>query len=396
MTEDLAQLSRWLRERRPEIEERILARAYGIADPSSVRDPDYAAGLRDAVSAAVDYCLLGLEGGAGAFELSPPTLLLDQARRAARSAVGLDTVLRRYIAGHLLLGDFTIRALEAEGWTSHGETFRRIWQVHGALLDSIVDIVSNVYRLETEQGHRNAEDRLVASVTRLLEGHLVDPAEIPYPLDGWHIGVVGRGAGAREILSDLAKRLDRRLLLVPAGGGVWAWLGGRTRVVSIEVERLVPAPLPDGTFLTLGESEHGLAGWRLTHRQARAADRISRRSGSSKAMCYSTVSLLASAAQDEVLINSLQRLYLDPLAFERDGGATLRKTLRAYMSAHLNVSSAAARLGISRQTVTAHLRTVEERIGCSVVAHASEIGMALRLEEFGYLSNSSTPKGRHI
>lgn len=362
-----------------------------------MRDPDYVAGLRAAVSAAIDHGLLGLERGDGHFEVPPPGLLLEQARRAARSGVSLDTVLRRYIAGYLLLGDFAIGAMEDEGDVPNGERFKRLWRSQGAILDSVVEAVSNAYRLETEQRHRNTEGRLAASVKRLLNGEIVDPLAIPYPLDAWHIGAVARGAGAKEILDGLAKRLNRRLLLVRVGGGaIWAWLGGRERIPSVEVERLAPTPLPEGVSLSLGESERGLAGWRLSHRQARATDRISLRSSAPAALRYSAVSLLASAVQDELLTNSLRRLYLDPLAFERDGGITLRKTLRAYLSAHLNVSSTAAVLGISRQTVTVHLRAVEERIGCSVVSHASEISTALRLEELGYLDVHSTDEAMHI
>jgi DNA-binding PucR family transcriptional regulator len=96
---------------------------------------------------------------------------------------------------------------------------------------------------------------------------------------------------------------------------------------------------------------------------------------------YSDVALLASALQDEVLASSLQRLYLDPLAYERDGGATLRHTLRAYFLACRQVSSTAAVLGVSRQTVAVRLRTIEERIGRSLDGCASEMDTALRMQE---------------
>jgi DNA-binding PucR family transcriptional regulator len=86
----------------------------------------------------------------------------------------------------------------------------------------------------------------------------------------------------------------------------------------------------------------------------------------------------------------LQRLYLDPLAYEKDGGAALRQTLRAYFMAGRHVSSTAAALGVSRQTVAVRLRTIEDRIGRSLDACASEIDTALRMQELSHLSLSAT------
>jgi DNA-binding PucR family transcriptional regulator len=83
--------------------------------------------------------------------------------------------------------------------------------------------------------------------------------------------------------------------------------------------------------------------------------------------------------RDEVLASSLRTIYLDPLAEERDGGAALRETLTAYFAAHHHVSATAASLGIARQTVSNRLRTIEERIGRSIDAHAAEMKIALGL-----------------
>ena len=90
------------------------------------------------------------------------------------------------------------------------------------------------------------------------------------------------------------------------------------------------------------------------------------------------------------MASSLQRLYLDPLTYERDGGATLRKTLRAYFLSSRHISSTAAALGVSRQTVAARLRATEERIDRSLDDCASEMDTALRMLE---LRDPSHPIG---
>ena len=105
------------------------------------------------------------------------------------------------------------------------------------------------------------------------------------------------------------------------------------------------------------------------------------RRGRERRVRYADVALLASALGDDVLASSLHELYLAPLEGERDGGAALRRTLRAYFAAGRNVSSAAATLGITRQTVSAHLRAIEERIEDSLDNCAAETETALRLRE---------------
>lgn len=82
-----------------------------------------------------------------------------------------------------------------------------------------------------------------------------------------------------------------------------------------------------------------------------------------------------------MLATSLQNLYLEPLAEERDGGEVARETLRAYFAAQRNVSSAAAALGVNRHTVSNRLRAIEVRLGRSLTASGTEIEAALCLAE---------------
>jgi DNA-binding PucR family transcriptional regulator len=80
---------------------------------------------------------------------------------------------------------------------------------------------------------------------------------------------------------------------------------------------------------------------------------------------------------------SLLELYLLPLRRERDGGHVLRETLRAYFAADRNGSSAAAALGVSRQTVANRLQAVERQLNQSLKVCADLLHVALRLEELG-------------
>lgn len=378
------EFSEWLRERRSEIEEMTFARIKGLPDVPPMQDPEYVLGLRAAVSLAIDFGLSGIESG-GRLEDPAPAALLDQARLAARSGVDFDTVLRRYFAGCLQLSEFMVRAQE-EGVLARGKDLKQALQINESVFEFLVSAVAAEYKQEVRRWHQSTEKRRVDLVGQLLAGKPVDADQLRYRLDAWHIGLVACGPGARAILQSLAGNLDRQLLLVcPDGGAIWAWLGGGRRVQISDLQRRLPRPWPDTVSLSLGESERGLAGWRLTHLQAKDAAPIARQPDRS-VVRYADVPLLATAIRDDLLAQSLQRLYLDPLTTERDGGAALRNTLRAYLTADLNVTSAATMLGTSRQTVTARLRVAQERLGRPIQGCIAELAVALKLEEMNHFT----------
>jgi hypothetical protein len=318
----LAALSERLIARRPEIEQAVLTRTYAVSDLTEAMDPEYADGLRAAVSAAVAYGLTAVELGT---ERPPPVpvILLAQARLAARNGIGLDTVLRRYCAGHALLDDFLVEEAERSGLK--GAALQRLLRAQAALIDRLLAAVSEEYVRETDSRRDTSEERRAERVERLLGGELLDTSGLAYDFEGHHLGAIASGPGAAKALGDLAGSLDRHLLLVRRGGGtVWAWLGSRRRTDPAELECLATSTLPPGVSLAIGEPGESLPGWRLTHQQARAALPIALRSLRGHVR-YADVALLAATLQDDLLSTSLRQLYLAPLEQERDGGKTCAK-----------------------------------------------------------------------
>jgi DNA-binding PucR family transcriptional regulator len=168
---------------------------------------------------------------------------------------------------------------------------------------------------------------------------------------------------------------------VPRGDDTaWAWLGSPRQVPFEELERCLGAPDGD-TSLTAGEPRQGPEGWRLTHREARAALEVARLRPRRLTRCADVV-LLAATLRDRELAGILVDLYLGPLASRKDWDV-LRATLRAYYASDCNAASAAALLGVDRQTVRRRLRRVEEEIGRRLDACRVEMEMALRVEEHG-------------
>lgn len=355
------------------MEQAVLAGVYEASAAAGIEDGEYVEGLRSAVSAGVSHGLAGIELGEERSE-PIPAALFAQARRAARSGVTLEVVLRRYFAGYTVFGDFIVEE------AGESAALRAVLRTQAALFEGVVTAVIGEYRRERGQRRPPAEHRQLEQVKKLLAGEAVDPGELGYELDDWHIGVIARGNGAMAALRGLAQASDRRLLLARQGReAVWAWLGGRSRIEIAETARCLAPTWSDDVLIALGEPARGIEGWRLTHQQASAALRISRR-GSEGVVQYADVGLIASIAQDDVLASSLRQLYLAPLSSGRDGGAALRETLRAYFTAGRNVSSAAFGLGVSRQTVRNRLRAIEEKLGRTLESCAPEVEIALRLE----------------
>jgi len=376
-----AELRLRLQARRPEIERAISTRVNAVSDPGATADPEYLEGLRAAVLAALDYSLAAIERGE---ERSPPipTVLLSQARLAARNGISLDTVLRRYFAGYALLGDCLIEVV-GEDRLLDGAELKHVLRAMATVFDRLLAAVSEEHNREFESRGATSDQRRAERVERLLAGEWIDTADFNYDFDAFHLGVIAKGPGAADAARELAGSLDRRLLLIRRDdGAVWAWLGGRRQLDLGEIQLLPPSSRTSRVRIAFGEPGDGLGGWRLTHRQARAAMPIAMRSPEAFVR-YADVALLASMHQDDLLVTSLREIYLVPLERGRDGGELARETLRAYFAAERNVASAAAALGVSRQAVAKRIRAVEEALDRTVDSCGVELEAVLRLEELG-------------
>lgn len=362
-----------LQARRPQMEDALLTRARAVSS-SAAHDPECPDGLRSAVRTALDYAFAAF----GEELTAPPPMLLAQTRIAARNGVGLDVIQRCYITGHALLVDFFVEEAGLLGLGSGA--LQTLLRTLASCLDRLLVAVGEEHARELADCQSSAEQRDAERIDRLLAGELVSVSHFTYDFEGSHLGAVAKGPGAAEAVRSLAASLDRRLLLITRQEGlVWAWLGGREPIDSHELQG--DAICPAGTTVALGESAHGLSGWRLTHRQAKAAMTVAFRV-QKPSIRYAEVALLASIFHDDLLSTSLRQLYLEPLERERDGGEAARETLHAYFATERNVSSAAVVLGVSRRTVANRLRSVEEHLERPLSTCAAEMEAALRLHAF--------------
>jgi hypothetical protein len=374
--------------RREELQQTILIRVRSLADPGPTMDPAYLDGLRDAVTAAIDFGLEAVQRAeVPALGLPPP--VLSQARLAARVGVSLDTILRRYFSGQAVLGDFIIEEAEHVGMSARD--LRSVLRAVTTRFESLVAAVTEEHRRESSAVMRSVGERRADRVERLLAAELTDAADLGYDFHAHHLALVGGSADLEAPLRVLAARLDRRLLVVRRETHLtWAWLGGSRPINLDAVSKHLAEAFAGSGPLAWGEPGESLCGWRLSHQQALAAMRIARLDGS--LVRYRDSVVIASLLADDLARSSLQELFLTPLERSRDRGELAKKTLRAYFAAERNASSAAMALGVSRQTVTKRLRVIEELLGRPVGLRNMELEAVLRLDSLGCLKQGGLMK----
>jgi hypothetical protein len=365
--------------RLPEIEDTVFARVFAITERSAAPDPEYVESLRAAVLASLQCLLADIKHGERRLP-QPPAAALIQARLAARSGIGLDTFLRCCFAGYAAFGDFVLQEAAA-GELLQGDSLQHLLRSQAAQFDRFIAIVTDEHSREMERRLSSIDKRRAQQVRRLLDGEPLNTSELEYELDAHHLAVVASNPGAPKAIRGLAKALDCRLLLIDREEtAAWAWFGSRREIEPTEFNSTLSEYWPMQVPIAIGEPAHGPVGWRLTHRQAKAAFPIAL-TGHRTVTRYADVALLASILQDNLLTTSLRKLFLAPLSTDHDGRETLCETLRAYFAAERKVSSAAAALGVNRNTVASRLRNVEDKLGRPLTSCATEVEVALRLDE---------------
>jgi hypothetical protein len=227
------------------------------------------------------------------------------------------------------------------------------------------------------------EQRRAEIVQRLLLCKSVaaaDIAALDYEIHSWwHLGLVATGAGAGAYIQRLKAHFGRKLLTLAVPDTIAAWLCAQTKSVEVEIDAL--ARMRDtNTAVAIGEPGRDLAGWRLTHEQAKAALPIAVRRPDRIAL-HAEERLLAGILHNATLVESLRRAYLIPLRRQRDGGVALRQTLRTYIDLECNATSAGHALDVGRRTIRRRVCAAERLFGCSLSECLGELDVALRLAE---------------
>jgi hypothetical protein len=374
-----ATLARRLRGRFRDIEAAILTRIREGAPIGPDSEPEYINGLRLAIRSAIEYSLDSIETGESA---APPIplALLGQARLAARHDVTLGTVLCRYTLGAHHISDLIVAESMQDPHLLR-EHLQQLLREQALVLERVVLELGHEYGRESHDRPASHDARLVELVKRRLAGEPIDTSALNYELDRHHLGVVSQGGDSEELLRELAKTVDGRLLRIrPGGDAIWAWIGTRHPIDPDQLRTQALAQQLPEVRLGLGESGTGAVGWGQTHQQALEAFPYAVGTGS-PAVRYADVALQAAIEHHNLAAISLYQLYVAPLERQADGDVLLC-TLRAYFAAGRNAAAAEGALNVSRQTVSKRLRSIEALLGKPLGTCSPDFEMALRLHDF--------------
>jgi hypothetical protein len=315
----------------------------------------------------------------GTGKVPVPAPVVAHAQEAAWVGLGLENVLTTWIGACRVLGQLVLAALGSEVSVP---LLRALHHAEGDVLERLVRSLTGAYMAEYDKVSRSASERREALILKLLRGEDLDApalAAVGYEFDRWHLGIVAWGTDARATLRALAGRLGRDLLVVETPDiPVAAWLASSSVLAREELDRELELHQEHDVTLAAGAPARGLAGWRLTHDEARAALPVALRGTQMITYC-ADVLLEAAVLQSATIATSLTECFLAPLDGLKMDGRTARQTLRAYFACGRSVSSTASLLKVTRKTVERRISQIEGTLGRSL-RNCFELEVALRLE----------------
>ncbi|MGB3697553.1 MAG: helix-turn-helix domain-containing protein [Gordonia sp. (in: high G+C Gram-positive bacteria)] len=384
-----------------DIAEALLARSDEvIADvtAASVQDPRYKMIAEDPVLAEADAQLvISLLKHWLTSNITEPGRRVPVLRGNEMRTFARDVVLRG-----LIIDDVGAwRSVERICWnwwltacfdsTDDPAELRELVEVSGNTLttatdDAMVALSDYVQRTREELAGGSQLQRY-ATVELLLQGADINVAraegQLGYALTGSHVGVVvwvdaDDDIGLLERAAEQVMRacsVDRRLTVVAGTTALWLWIPA-DRSPS-------PAELADRlrgrrrVRVALGRPAKGVVGFRRTHMDAAAAQRLLVRLGSEqKIVRYEDVQLVDLISTD---VAAADRFVADVLGDFRDASPVLHQTVLVYVEEGLNRTSAAERLYTHRNTIDRRLARVDELLPKPFVQNSTEVSAALTL-----------------
>lgn len=381
--------------------ETALARSGDVIDEltaASLQDPRYRAIAEDPVLAEVDARMVATHLKHWlTSNIAEPGRRVAPAAGSAMRTYARDVVLRGLTTDDVL----SWRSAQRVAWkwwlatcfqaTDDAEQLRELIEVSGYSLtafvdDSIAELAEHIRKVREEFAGGSQLQRY-ATVELLLQGADIAPAraeaQLGYALTGSHIGVVvwvdsEKDVAELERASEQVMRAcgaDRRLTVVAGTAAVWLWIPAKTTpTVTGLAERLGRRC---GARVALGRAAPGVSGFRRTHMDAAAAQRLLARLDSGLSIVrYEDVHLVDLLSTD---LPSADQFVADVLGELKDASPVLHQTVLTYVDEGLNRTSTAERLYTHRNTIDRRLARIDELLPKPFARNPIEVAAALTL-----------------
>jgi DNA-binding PucR family transcriptional regulator len=352
--------------------------------------------LASSVHSNVGTCLQVMQHQIDLSAVQAPAAAVEYARRRAQRGTSLTALLRAYRLGHACFSDWVLKELarqadDAQMITAATLSMSRI--VAGYVDQTSEEIVA-AYTGERENWLRNSSTARAARIRDLLSGERVNvgvtEATLGYRLRQYHLGVVC-WTGDAAAIADNITRLEHAISHVAGKAAcsdpvflprdvssAWAWLPLGIRD-TFDATQASTAGLDDDIYVAFGDAAKGTSGFRLTHRQALAAQAVALAAGSPpRVVAFSQVAPVAMMLGSADLLRAWVLATLAGLAADDEHHARLRATLLVFLQTGGSYKTTAERLMLHKNTVQYRIRKAEESLGRPTGENRHDIELALQ------------------
>ena len=329
------------------------------------------------------------------FEVRPAPQIFDLARTLARRGFELPVLLSVYRIGQRATWQLITEVLQAE---VHDPALRsavllRFWSHVSHWLDTTLESLIVTFTEERERWQRGALARRSAIVDAILAGQTVDvdtaTTTLAYPLRQHHTAFTLQvaekvpDADVQHLIECAARALGgpeggRPLIVASAARAAWCWTARPCETGAPAAG--VPEDLPRFVRATAGNCHAGLAGFRLSHREAVAALTISA-SLDGAVIRFADVELacLAAGIVGPEVRAAFVRRELAHLAESDEATHRLRETLQVYLKHGGDAALTGDLLSLHPNTVRYRVRQAEKKLGHPIQQRRVQVELALEI-----------------
>jgi DNA-binding PucR family transcriptional regulator len=274
--------------------------------------------------------------------------------------------------------------------TADPEELQELLDVSARSIFTFVDatLAGIAEQIERERGEltRGTHAQRLEVVSLILEGAPIGieraSTRLNYALDRTHSAAIvwsDRPDADPAVLEEAAEAVGRAagarpLTVVPSASALWVWVAGRDGPDAVAVEAAL-AELPE-VRVALGPAVRGIAGFRRSHLDALATQRLMHRTATPAVASYDAVQVVALATQDEERADEFVTRTLGDFA---TAPAELRETARVYLREQSNATQTARVLFTHRNTVLARLARMEQLLPAPLEGRVLQVALALEI-----------------
>ncbi len=334
--------------------------------------------------------------------------LVEEARLVpivvAQHGYPLPVIFDIYTSGEQAVWEFITTAVRERpsDTVDEADALVHFWTRSSTWFDHSVQQSVALYQAELERIRQGDAARRLEVVGAVLGGTLRDPREASarlggHPLSAYQTAIllhtrddamIADLPQAAQVMTN-ALGLRQPLVVHPGGRDLWAWISS-TGEPDLALLSACGAWLEERHITAaVGTPSPGIEGFRSSHSEALAAQRVSLvGTGSGPVVFFADVELLTLVGSGEEMRRFVHRT-LGRLTATDEQVARLRATVRALLATG-SVEAAAKRLVVHKNTVRYRIERAEELMGRRLSDSPTEIDVALRCHDT-YLVSAATP-----